>query len=92
MGCFLLLPKVSLSIFANKTIWVMNIFTKLITYDKNGKCENPVALKEKQEREKLAYRAKIEGRLKISNFEEVRTGLGNNDGSWAYVILEDYNE
>lgn len=44
----------------------MNIFTKLITYDKNGKCENPVALEEKQEREKLAYRAKIEGRMKVS--------------------------
>ena len=40
----------------------MNIFTKLITYDKNGKCENPVALKEKQEREKLAYKSKAEGR------------------------------
>ena len=40
----------------------MNIFTKLITYDKNGKCENSVALEEKQEREKLAYKSKAEGR------------------------------
>lgn len=40
----------------------MNIFSKLITYDKDGKCENPVALEEKQKREKLAYKAKAVGR------------------------------
>ena len=51
----------------------MNIFAKLITFDKSGKCENPVALKEKQERERLAYRAKIEGRRKISKFEVTRS-------------------
>ena len=51
----------------------MNIFTKLITYDKNGKCENPVALEEKQQKVKLAYRAKIEGRMKVSIFEETRS-------------------
>ncbi len=50
----------------------MNIFAKLITYDKNGTCENPVALKEKQEREKLAYRTKTMGRWKVSKFVEVR--------------------
>ena len=50
----------------------MNIFTKLISYDKNGICENPVALKEKQEREKLAYRTKTMGRWKVSKFVEVR--------------------
>ena len=50
----------------------MNIFAKLITYDKNGKCENPVALKERQEREKLAYRAKTMGRWKVLKLVEVR--------------------
>lgn len=50
----------------------MNIFNKLITYNKEGKCENPVALKEKQEREKLAYRAKTMGRWQVSKFLEVR--------------------
>ena len=50
----------------------MNLFTKLISYDKNGTCENPVALKEKQEREKLAYRTKTMGRWKVSKFVEVR--------------------
>ena len=59
----------------------MNILAKVITYDKNGKCENPVALKEKQERVKLANRAKIDGRLKVSKFEKVRTAFGNNDKS-----------
>ena len=51
----------------------MNIFTKLITYDKNGKCENPFALEEKQQKERVAYKARIEGRLKISNYEETRS-------------------
>lgn len=46
----------------------MNIFSKLVTYDKKGKCENPVALKEKQERERLANRVKIESKLKVSKF------------------------
>ena len=50
----------------------MNLFTKLISYDKNGTCENPVALKEKQERERLACRVKIMGRWKVSKFVEVR--------------------
>ena len=68
MAQFFLVAMFSLSIFANKKSTVMNIFAKLITFDKSGKCENPVALKEKQEREQLAYRDKIEGRRKISNY------------------------
>ena len=50
----------------------MNIFAKLITFDRNGRCENPVALKEKQDREKLAYREKTIGRWKVSKLVEVR--------------------
>ena len=71
MARFFLFAKVSLSIFANKR-GDMNLFTKLISYDKNGTCENSVALKEKQEREKLAYREKTIGRWKVSKLVEVR--------------------
>lgn len=71
MAFYFFVAKVSLSIFASKKS-DMNIFAKLITYDKNGKCENPVALKERQEREKLAYRIKTMGRWKVLKLVEVR--------------------
>ena len=50
----------------------MNIFNKLITYNKEGKCENPKALKEKQNKEVQARKEWSRGKKKIISFVENR--------------------
>lgn len=50
----------------------MNIFNKLITYNKEGKCKNPEALKEKQDREVQARKEWSKGKRKIISFVENR--------------------
>lgn len=50
----------------------MNIFNRLITFSKGGKCENPEALKEKQDREVQARKEWSKGKRKIISFVENR--------------------
>lgn len=51
----------------------MNIFNKLITFGKNGRCNNPEALKERQERGLQARKEASKKKVKIISFVENKT-------------------